>query len=211
MATLNKRPRAVFPLRSLGRIGEYMLKVRSIVLEIGNNPGFFPTPSPTLASVTTHVDDLEAAESIALTRVTGSAAARDLQYDIVQKDVLGLLSYVQTLADNAVDEVTAIAIINSSGFNLKNRGVHVKPDLKAMNGSVPGVVKLIAKAAGRMRASYLWQSSPDDTNWTDLPATLQAKTIVHGLTPGQRVFFRYRIVIKTGPQSWSNSVSWIVQ
>lgn len=62
-----------------------------------------------------------------------------------------------------------------------------------------------------MRASYLWQISNDNENWTDLPVTLQAKTTVQGLTQGQKVFFRYCTVIKTGQQKWSNSVSWIVQ
>lgn len=210
MAKSNKRPLAVLPTRMLKKIGSYILYIRAVVVNIGNNLGFFPVPSPTLASVTTHVDDLEIAEGIAQTHVAGSAAARDLKYDIVQDDIHGLLNYVQNIADNSVDEPTAIAIINASGFNLKVRGVTVKPDLKAENGEVSGSVKLTAKAAGK-RASYQWQSSDDSITWNDLPPTLQAKTTINGLTPGRKITFRFRAVIKTGPQSWSNSVSWIVQ
>lgn len=206
----NKRPIAVLPTRLLRKIGEYILYVRMIILNIGNNPLIFVTPTPPLVDATTHVDDLEAAEAVAATRVTGSAAARDLKYDIVQDDLHGLLNYVQNLADKSADEPTAISIINTSGFSLKNRGVRVKPDLVAENGAVSGSVKLTAKAAA-VRASYQWQSSPDGLAWIDLPPTLQAKTTVSGLTPGQKIMFRFRAVIKSGPQSWSNSVSWIVQ
>ena len=210
MATSNKRPLAVLPIRTLRKIGDYIIKVLKIVQLIGDNPGYFATPSPALATVTTHINDLQTAQTLAETRVAGSAAARDLAYDVVQDDLHGLLNYVQTIADNAADEPTAIAIINASGFDLKNKGVRVKPDLKAENGDVSGSVKLTAKSEDK-RAAYQWQMSPDNTNWSDLEPTLQAKTFVDGLTPGNKVNFRYRAVVKSGPTSWSNSVLWIVQ
>jgi hypothetical protein len=209
MAKSNKRPLAVFPMRTLGRIADFIIYLRTVVLNIGNNLGFFPTPSPTLASVTTHVDDLEAAESVAQTHVTGSAAARDLKYDIVLDDLHGLQGYVQKVADNSADEPTAIAIINASGFGLKVRGIRVKPDLKLEYGDVSGTVKLIAKSAGA-RSSYQWQTSADGLAWTDLPPSLQAKTSVTRLSPGTRISFRYKAITKDGPGDWSNSVSIIV-
>jgi hypothetical protein len=206
----NKRPLAVLPIRMLRKIAEYILYVRSIIANIGNNPLIFVSPIPHLADVTTHVDDLEAAEGVASTGVKGSAALRDKKYEIVQDDLHEMLSYVQTLADKAEDETTAISIINASGFSLKNRGVRVKPDLVVENGRISGSVKLTAKAVAS-RASYQWQSSADGSTWNDLPPTLQAKTKMEGLTPGQRILFRYRGITKEGPLSWSNSVSWIVQ
>lgn len=206
----NKRPLAVLPIRMLRKIAEYILYVRMIIVNIGNNPLIFVTPIPHLTDVTTHVDDLEEAEGVASTHVTGSAALRDKKYEIVQDDLHEMLNYVQTLADKAADETTAISIINASGFSLKNHGVRVKPDLVAENGRVSGSVKLTAKAVAS-RASYQWQSSADGVAWTDLPPTLQAKTTVEELTPGQRIYFRYRGITKEGPLSWSNGISWIVQ
>jgi hypothetical protein len=210
MAKSSKRPLAVFPIKKLGKIGNFILAVRTILLNILHSPGYFATPAPTLAAVTTDVDNLETADTVAKTRVTGSAAARDLKYDIVLDDVHGLQGYVQNLADLAVDEATAIAIINASGFGLKNHGVRVKPPLAVKQGSVEGAVDLIAKSAGP-RASYEWQQSPDGIVWTFLPVTLQAKTKVSGLTIAQRVYFRVRSVLKDGPGTWSASVSIIVQ
>ncbi|MEP7169705.1 MAG: hypothetical protein ABI855_10080 [Bacteroidota bacterium] len=209
MAKSSKRPLAVLSLKKINRIGDFMLFVRTLLLNILNHPLFFVTPVPVPATVTTDVDKLDEAQTIAKTRVTGSASARDLKYDIVLTEVYGLQSYVQGLADIAPDEATAIAIINASGFGLKNRGVRVKPPLAARQGSIGGSIDLIAKSAGK-RVSYEWQSSSDTITWTDLPVTLQAKTKVTGLTSGTRIYFRFRAILKDGVTSWSAFVSIIV-
>ena len=56
-----------------------------------------------------------------------------------------------------------------------------------------------------------WQMSTDRTIWTNLPATLMAKTTVSGLTPATTIYFRHRPVVKgTTPSGWSQIVSIIV-
>jgi hypothetical protein len=147
---------------------------------------------------------------LAQTRVNGGAATRNLKYDAVLKNVHGLQNHVQTLADNAVDEHTSIAIIIASGFDLKNKGVRVKPDFAVENGTVSGSVKLKAKSAGN-RAAYEWRRSPNNTTWTELPPTLQARVNVDGLTPASIMYFQYRAILKDGATSWSQSVSIVVQ
>jgi hypothetical protein len=210
MANSNKRPMAVFSIKKLKKIGDFILKVRTIVLDIVNNPAIFVTPNPTVAVINTNIANLETAETLAKTRVTGSASARDLKYDVLLKSVHGLLNYVQTLADNAVDEPTSVSIINASGFDLKNRAVKTKSDLTAKNGTVSGSVILIAKSADK-RASYNWQQSRDGENFTDLPTTLQAKTTVTGLGVASIMYFRFRAITKTGTGSFSQRVSIVVQ
>ncbi len=206
----SKRPLAVIALNKLRKIGNFILRVRTIVLNIGDHALIFVTPSPALGGVKTNVDALEAAEVKAKTHVTGSASARDLEYDQSLNDVYGLQGYVQLLADAAADEATAISIILASGFDLKNKGVRVKPPLAVKNGDTDGQVKLVAKSAGK-RVSYGWQQSTDGIVWTDLAVTLQAKTVVNGLEPGKKIFFRFRAVLKDGPGLWSAAVSIIVQ
>jgi len=209
MAKASRRPIAVFKLSRFRRIGDFILRVRTIVLNIVNHPAIFATPVPPTADVTTNADKLEASEAVAQTRVTGSVAARDLQYDNVLDDVHDMLGYVQSLADNSADEATAVSIIEASGFDLKNRGVRVKPQLAVKRGMVSGSVDLTAKSAGK-RVSYEWRSSSNGTDWTMLPPTLQAKTTVTGLTPGQAEYFSVRPVTKDGPGDWSAAVSIIV-
>jgi hypothetical protein len=179
------------------------------MLNIKNNVEFFATPIPPLATVTTDTNALEAAETIAKTHVTGSAAARDLQYNIMLSDMFGLQGYVQNLADLAPDEATSIAIINASGFGLRNHRVLIKPLLSVKHGDEEGAIKLVAKSAGK-RASYEWQQSADGIAWSDLPVTLQAKTAVMGLTVGTKMYFRVRPVLKDGAGFWSPPVSIIV-
>ena len=113
-----------------------------------------------------------------------------------------LQNYVQDLADNSADNDDALAIIGHSGFDLKNKGVRIKPEFEAKHGKVSGEILLFAKSAG-LRASYEWRMSVDQLTWTDLPDTIQAKTKVSGLTPGQIYYFKQRAITKAGQGSWS--------
>ena len=83
MANSKKRPLAVFLIKNVRRIGDFIIKGKAIVLDIGNNLIFFPTPSPLLPTVTIDIGKLETAEALAVTRVVGSASARDLKYNVV--------------------------------------------------------------------------------------------------------------------------------
>jgi hypothetical protein len=211
MAKSPKRPLAALMMKQLLIIGNFILKAKAIVLNIGNNPLIFVTPSPTLASVTTHIGNLETAETLAATRAIGTAAARDLKYGVVLDDLHLLLNYVQNTADAAPNYETAISIIQASGFSVKVNGKFIKPPLAAKNGKVSGTVNVVAKSAGK-RASYNWQySNNNGTAWIDLPATLVAKTMVTGLTPTNHLLFRMRSITKEGISGWSDPVSLIVQ
>src|SRR5271166_222513 len=54
------------------------------------------------------------------------------------------------------------------------------------------------------RTSYEWEYSPDGgKTWVAAPSTIQAKTVVTGLTAATMVMFRYRTVTKTGVSDWS--------
>jgi hypothetical protein len=210
MAKSRKRPVAFLRLRKLGRIGSFIVKAKSIVLNIGNNPGFFPSPIPSLATVDIDMGKLKDAQTLAETRVVGSAGARNIEYGVVLADIHGLLSYAQTQADNAPDEETAIAIIDASGFSLRVNGVHVKPPLVVKHGEATGEIILMAKSAGR-HVAYDWQMSTDGKTWEDLPSTLVAKTTVSGLAADVRTYFRFRAILPGGTGNWSASVSIVIQ
>ncbi len=209
MAKSNKRPLAIFQTKNFRRIAVFIAKLRNIILDISTNTTIFVTPVPTPASVTTNVDALEDAEAEALTRASGKAAARDQKYEAVLDDVHDWLSYVQSLADNAADEVTAIAIIEASGFSVKVRGVIVRPPLSVKNGSVSGTMLLTARGGGP-RTSHEWQSSPNAVTWTNHPSTIKAKTEISGFIKLSTVYFRHRVIRSTGPDPWSQPVNIIV-
>jgi hypothetical protein len=206
-----KMHRPIAALDAPDAIGDFIVKARKIIEDMTNNEGgYFTNPVPALSIVTTDINLLETAEDTAKTHVAGSAAARDLKYDVVLRDLHGLQMYVQHLADTAEDVDTAIAIINSSGFDLKSHGVHTKDELKATNGKISGTVILTAKAV-KGAGAYEWQIFTDvEFGWIVLPATVEANTKVKNLTPGITASFRCRAVKKTGATDWTQIVSVIV-
>jgi len=211
MAKSGKRPIAVFSMRKLAKLGDFLIKVRGIVLLLGENASLFPSPSPPLNDVNDDVDALEEAQGKAQTRTVGTSTTRDLEYDQVLQDIHGLLNYVQTLADKTSNEAEAKNLITRSGFEIKSRGIRLKVPLKAQNTKLKGIVKLLAKSAGK-RASYNWQMSADKgKTWIDLPHTMKATTFVKGLETGAQLEFRCRSVTIEGVSAWCIPVTLVVQ
>lgn len=209
MAKSNKRPIAVLHIAMLKVLAIFIAKMRTISLNMANHVALFPTPAPSLATFNTNIDALEAAEAVASTHVTGSAALRDQAYDLVLDNVHSLQAYVQVLADAAADVDDAIALILNSGFDLKSQGTFVKPEFEVVNSEISGAVELVAKSSGSHSANE-WRRSTDGINWTMLPSTIKAKTTESGLTPGATVYFQHRPVLSDGVGNWSQVVSIIV-
>lgn len=198
--------RAVATLKMPKKIAQYIAYIKAIVEAMTGN-AYFPTPNPSLATVTTDINALDAAESVALNRAKGSAGARDVQKAVVDKDLYGLQAYVQSIAD--ANPANAIAIIESAGMSVRRIGIRQKGDFEVKHGKASGSVILSAKSAGP-RASYEWEVSNDNVNWRDLPDTIKSRTTVSGLTPGATFHFRFRSITKNGEGSWSQVVSIVV-
>ena len=207
MAIKSKFPLVAFTASKFRNVGDFILNLKAIVLNIGAAVSYFPTPKPTLASVTTNIGDLETAETKAKTRAVGTVAARNLIYDTCYKDLLGLVAYVQVVANAATDAATAIAIIEAAGFNVRVNGVRVKAPIFAKNSTDEGVILLSAKGAGK-NSVYQWQISSDGSAWTDLPLTQISKTEARGLTAGAKKYFRVRTINKpNGTSEWTAAVA----
>src|SRR5580658_1400299 len=70
----------------------------AIVTAMTNNV-HFPSPSPSLATVTSDITAATAAEVAALTRARGTASVRDQKLSTVVKDLHQLKNGVQAVAD----------------------------------------------------------------------------------------------------------------
>jgi hypothetical protein len=160
-------------------------------------------PVPTVANMTTDNDALVTANTVVGTRVLGSVAARNVKLKKVKSNMWAWLRYVQQLADAAPDTATAILIIESAGFAVRIRGVHIKPAIAVVFGEEDGQV--IVRAT--KRAVYEWQQSSDGIAWTTVTITTQSHAIIDGLTAGQKYYFRVRAITKDGPLLWSSAVS----
>jgi hypothetical protein len=114
---------------------------------------------------------------------------------------------VQLAAD--ANPATAQSLIEGAGFAIRKTASHPKSAIKIEAGTLPGSVKLLAKAVAQ-RASYEWQYSTDQKTWTNVPATLQSKTAITGLTSTTMYYFRFRGVTKTGEGAYSQVVQILV-
>jgi len=184
-----------------------------------SNAATFTAPPITVIDGGTFDNDIkayESAETVALTKVTGSSTARDVTYETVLTDAHQLQGYVQTLADALHNTLKAIALIESSGFDVSLHEAHSKSDFSAKPTKINGQIKLMINVKkmcmGEKRYSVKWQSSPDDGKTTaDLPTTLKGSTLVSGLTAGTWMYFRFMVVLKDGEHGWSAWIKALVQ
>jgi hypothetical protein len=168
------------------RINVLITYANSVVEGMTGNASF-PTPVPALATVTAAITDLQTAETAALARTKGAAATRDAKRAVLVSLLQSLRTYVQSIADQNGEN--APAIIKGAGLSVKKTATRKPRVFAALAGATSGTVKIEAPSAGH-RASYEWQSSLDGKTWTDLGATLQAKTAMTGQTPGTVLQFR---------------------
>jgi len=164
---------------------------------------------PPLSTVTAAVVDLQNAETAALTRVKGAVITRNEKKTALVVLLHQLKGYIQTIADAHVEN--GASIIASAGVAVRKPLARAPRVFDARPGPVSGSAKLVAASAGS-RASYEWQHSTDGgKTWVLAPVTLQARTIVVGLTPGATVQFRYRPVTRAGEGDWSQTIVMLVK
>ncbi len=190
------------PIADLITFGE------GIVRSMTGNPTF-PTPTPTLAALSAAIAELQSAQAAALTRAKGTSVVRNEKKTALVKLLQQMKGYVQTVADGNVEN--GASIITSAGLAVRKATTHTPRVFAAKPGMVSGSVKLVAASAGH-RSGYEWSYSTDGGHtWVNAPFTLQARTVIPGLTPATTVQFRYRAVTKGGEGDWSQVITFIVK
>ena len=190
------------------RVGALIPYVQSIVTAMTGNPKF-PSPVPALAAVAAAIAALASAEPAAVARLKGAVTIRNDKKEALVTLVQQLLAYVQSVAD--ADPENGAAIIQSAAMQVRRAAVRKQRVFTATPGVVPGSVKLVTPSAGP-RSSYEWSYSADGgKTWVEAPATVQAKTIVTGLTAGSSVQFCCRTVTTKGQGDWCAPVSVVVK
>ncbi len=180
---------------------------RTIVTKMTGNP-YFPSPTPSLAQLTTSIDALVTAETAALGRAKGAVATRNQQKAALVTELKQLKGYIQSVADAAPAE-NAVSIIESAGVSVHKTVTRTARTFTATPGPVSGTANL--RTAASRRAAYDWEYSTDGgKTWISAPGTLQAKTTITGLTPTANVQFRYRALTRTGEGDWSQPVALVI-
>jgi len=209
MPTINKSiHRATVSLKLPAKVADFIAYGTGVVHAMTSNPAF-PAPVPALSALSAAVSDLQAAETLALTKAKGAVAARNDKRAVVVSLIQQLRGYVQAIADATPEN--GATIIQSAGMAVRKVPTRATRVFAAEPGLVSGSAKLTATIAAR-RASYEWEYSLDGgKTWVTLPSTLQAKTTVAGLPVGTSVLFRYKSVTKTGEGDWSQGLALLVK
>ena len=182
---------------------------QNIVQAMTANPTTFGSPNPTLVMLTSSASDLASAEAAALSRVKGAVAIRNEKRTALVTMLNQEASYVQHTADANVEN--GVAIIESAAMSVRKAPTRKPRSFEAVTGPTSGTAKLVTKSAGQ-RAAYEWQYSTDGgKTWVNAPGTMQAKTVITGLTPGATIQFRYRSLTRIGEGDWSQVASLIIK
>jgi hypothetical protein len=209
LTTANKVTHRSLAILKLPKVVSLLITfAQNVVTRMTGNPSF-PSPSPALAAVSTAIAALQSAETAAVARTKGAATMRNDKRTALIALLEQLRAYVQSIADATPEN--GAAIIESAGLPVRKPANHGPRTFEVKAGPVTGSAKLYAKSVGP-RSAYLWQYSVDaGKTWVDWPATVQAKTIITGLTPGVTAEFRYQPVSKTGEGDWSQTVSMVIK
>jgi hypothetical protein len=208
MTTIQKLNRAAAILNLPTKVPVLIVYVQNIIKGLTGNTAI-PNPAPTVAALTTALDELQTAETEALVRTKGAVTTRNEKRAALLSLLQLLKASVQTTADASAQN--GASIIESAGLAVRKTAVRPARVFAAKPAPITGTAKVVAPSAGH-RASYEWEYSIDGAKtWLTLPVTLQAKTTVSGLVAGTTVQFRYRAVTKTGEDNWSAPVSLVVQ
>jgi len=163
----------------------------------------FPTPSPTLATVTAQATALDNAYNLSLTRAKGSVSAMHTQLKQLNVLLKLLAAYVESIAN--ADPQNAETIIVSAGMEVKKPAVRTPKTFTALPGTLKGTVKLDTKAA--RETAYIYQMTTDQTNvlsWSTVYTGTKVKFLMTGLTSATHYFFRVAYCIKGVQGNWSN-------
>jgi hypothetical protein len=170
----------------------------------------FPSPNPPLDVFKAKLNALDDAETKAAARTRGAAMARDAIKRQVINDLYHLCDYVQGVAEKVPLPEAAAAVITSAFMSIRKVPQRVTPPLTAKNTGVPGRVALAAKPVAK-EATYYWEYSLDQVNWTPVPETIKASTAIDGLPWANVSYFRFRALTRAGKGDYSQVVSLLVQ
>ena len=182
------------------------LATRIVTMMTGN--ANFPTPNPTLASITTQKNTTNT--SITTQETTkATAEAATITRDSNVASLKALLSQLATYVENAS---------GGDAAKIESAGMSVRADSTAPVGPMPQVLDLVLSAGDfdgtldamwhpvRGAKSYEVQVSPDPPGtWAQKMASGKSSATIEGLTSGAKLWVRVRAVgADNKPGPWSD-------
>ena len=189
---------------------DFLGKVRYIVGQMTGRTEF-PTPDPSLASVTTLANEFEQA-------IQDAEAGGSVEKSVRDSKKEGLITTMHNLGDYVLFQAKQDRIVvELSGFDIAKAPTPQppieKPEGLSLTDGVNAGDILLAFKKVKGSKSYLYQISPDptdETKWVSMHGTIR-KNLFTGLESGKRYYVRV-VAIGTNSQAvYSDVVSRIAQ
>jgi hypothetical protein len=168
-----------------------------------------PNPNPIMAVFKANLVAFQDAATKAQLKTKGAVTLRRAKRKKVVADLNHLKDYVQSVVELQTDAAAAAAIIENVLMSVRKTGKRSRPELQVRNTGVSGTVAADAAKVAAV-AVYYWEYSLNQTDWVTVPETLQASTVITGLTPGQTYYFRFRALTRKERKDYSQVVRLIV-
>lgn len=167
----------------------------TILMAMTDNPNF-PNATAYLTLLATGITDLQTA----ITAPSPSPITIKAKVVYIEKVLNALRAHVELECNDDEDKAA------SSGFTLRAPSVHKPKAFNATQGQLSGTVTLESPYAGS-RAAYVWELISDPINqntWQILRTTNTTSTVVTGLTPGNKYWFRVKAIVRDEEQPYTD-------
>ncbi|HEX8191066.1 MAG TPA: fibronectin type III domain-containing protein [Pyrinomonadaceae bacterium] len=199
-------PKVKLNLRNL-TIPEKIARARQIVAAMTGNSNF-PTPNPTLAAVTTAINELETADAAAQAarrearRLTGE---RDRKDDKLTQLITQLGAHVDSVAGNDEAKIMSAGLEVRSAATTDGTAPAAPETLTATTGNDEGEIELSWDTVRGARSYVVERTTdPEAGPWTQAGVSPRSSLVVEGLDSGKRYYFRVAAVTLNGQSPWSN-------
>jgi hypothetical protein len=186
-------------------VPEKMNKAKLIAASITNNASVFTTPNPSIALLTTAINDLETAWNDAADGgKTKTAIMHDKEANL-QKLLNDIANYVETLADGDESIVHLAALEIKKKPNIKNLA-----EFEVVATDDRGAVNLKVKA--KLKTVYKWQYCLSPTNqnsWVTDSTSVVSRATIGDLVSGALYYFRV-LFVNTNGEHPSQEIAFVV-
>lgn len=177
--------------------------VQAILLALATNP-FFPTPSPSIAVITTALDDLQDALSKAATGGSSATAVKDQKRAALETLLKQLASYIQLVSGDDV------AMMLSSAFPVSKLpspvGPLPKPSFFEAEIAGKGKIRLTVNAIYGAKLYQFQYKQSGTTEWQEQTIS-KTKLLLTGLESGKEYVFRVLPMGASEIREYSDEIS----
>jgi len=214
MATITY-PRVVLKL-SKRRIPALQAKAKAVYNAMVAAAATFTAPNPSMPTLLTLIQALDAAQEAVATKGKGLVAARNLKANALMSALNSERSYVQVLIDADPEQGPALAELASMSIALVP--THTKPLLALAVVTPSGTVaakanvSLLRQGRGKAKKTTVnWRCTSDGGKTYSSHSTPLAHTTFPGLTPMSTLAAEVCITDSSGTTEWSQPVSILVR